>query len=133
MDQINDGEIEIIGPDIDTIAEGSAVPLAIWVEVAGRKMQSDFEPILERQIHHLLNGAEGLWHMGQRDIIWTRVSQGGFKKGLRLKHYGEILHANCFLIIRLSSIRSKVTMITDPAEVEKRVVVARQGVRRTQP
>ena len=38
-------------------------------------MQSDFEPILERQIHHLINGAEGIWHMGQRDIVWTRISK----------------------------------------------------------
>ncbi|MEI6421221.1 MAG: CO dehydrogenase/CO-methylating acetyl-CoA synthase complex subunit beta, partial [Lentisphaerota bacterium] len=69
LENINDGEIEIIGPDIDKAKEGEALPLAIWVEVAGRKMQSDFEPILERQIHHLVNGAEGIWHMGQRDII----------------------------------------------------------------
>jgi len=54
------------------------LPLAIWVEVAGRKMQPDFEPILERQIHHFINGAEGIWHMGQRDIVWTRISRTAF-------------------------------------------------------
>ncbi len=126
MEQINDGEVEIIGPDIDQVAEGTAMPLAIWVEVAGRKMQSDFEPILERQIHHLLNGAEGLWHMGQRDIIWTRVSKGGFKKGLRLRHYGDILHAKLLSEYPAIVDKVKVTMVTDPAEVEKRVVVARK-------
>ena len=93
MESITDGQIDVIGPDIDTVPAGTCLPLAIWVEVAGRKMQSDFEPILERQIHHLVNGAEGIWHMGQRDIIWTRVSKTGFAKGLRLRHYGEILHA----------------------------------------
>ncbi|MFZ4395846.1 MAG: CO dehydrogenase/CO-methylating acetyl-CoA synthase complex subunit beta, partial [Kiritimatiellia bacterium] len=82
LDQINDGDVEVIGPDIDQVPAGTALPLAIWVEVAGRKMQPDFEPILERQIHHLVNGAEGIWHMGQRDIVWTRVSKGGFAKGL---------------------------------------------------
>lgn len=87
LDEVNDGEIEIIGPDIDSVEEGSALPLAIWVEVAGRKMLSEFEPILERQIHHLINGAEGMWHMGQRDIIWTRISKSGFSRGLRLKDY----------------------------------------------
>jgi len=126
MGQINDGEIEIIGPDIDQVAEGTAMPLAIWVEAAGRKMQSDFEPILERQIHHLLNGAEGLWHMGQRDIIWTRISKNGFKKGLRLKHYGEILHAKLLSDYPAIVDKIKVTMITDSAEVEKRVAVARK-------
>ncbi|MHB9036244.1 MAG: acetyl-CoA decarbonylase/synthase complex subunit alpha/beta [Armatimonadota bacterium] len=93
LDQIEDGKIEVIGPDVDDIEPGTALPLAIWVEVAGRKMQSDFESILERQIHHLINGAEGVWHMGQRDIIWTRISIGAKERGFSIKHYGEILHA----------------------------------------
>jgi acetyl-CoA synthase len=126
LEDINDGEIEIIGPDIDTVQPGTALPLAIWVEVAGRKMQSDFEPILERQIHHLVNGAEGIWHMGQRDIVWTRVSKGGFAKGLRLRHYGEILHAKFLADYPAIVDKVKVTMITDPAEVEKRLAVARK-------
>lgn len=126
LDEINDGEIEIIGPDIDTVEEGTALPLAIWVEVAGRKMQQDFEPILERQIHHLLNGAEGIWHMGQRDIVWTRVSKEGFKKGLRLKHYGEILHAKLLSDYPAIVDKVKVTLMTDEKEVEKRVVIARK-------
>jgi len=46
LDEINDGQIEIIGKDIDEIEPGTALPLGIWVEVAGRKLQTDFEPIL---------------------------------------------------------------------------------------
>jgi len=122
-DEINDGDIEIIGPDID---EGGRLPLGIWVEVAGRKMQADFEPILERQIHHLLNGAEGLWHMGQRDIIWTRISKDGYNKGLRLKHYGEILHARFLADYPAIVDKVKVTLVTDQAEVEKRLETARK-------
>jgi acetyl-CoA synthase len=125
MDSINDGEIEIIGPDIDAVEEGTALPLAIWVEVAGRKMQADFEPILERQIHHLVNGAEGIWHMGQRDIVWTRVAKSGFARGLRLKHYGEILHAKFLSEYPAIVDKVKVTLITDSAEVERRIAVAR--------
>jgi acetyl-CoA synthase len=126
LDQIADGEIEVIGPDIDTVKPGSALPLAIWVEVAGRKMQSDFEPILERQIHHMVNGAEGIWHMGQRDIVWTRVSKNGFAKGLRLKHYGEIIHAKFLADYPAIVDKVKVTLVTDLAEVEKRLAVARK-------
>jgi acetyl-CoA synthase len=126
IDQINDGEIEIVGPDIDMVEPGSAMPLAIWVLVAGRKMQADFEPILERQVHHLINGAEGIWHMGQRDIVWTRVSKDGFEKGIRLKHYGEILHAKLLADYPAIVDKVKVTLITDPDEVEKRIVIARK-------
>jgi len=126
MDEIKGGQVEIVGPDIDEVDEGTALPLGIWVEVAGRKMQDDFEPILERQIHHLLNGAEGVWHMGQRDIVWTRVSKTAFSRGFRLRHYGDILIAK--LLSEYPSIVDKVnvTMITDEAEVEKRIEVARK-------
>ena len=126
LDQINDGEIEVIGPDIDSVEPGAALPLAIWVEVAGRKMQPDFEPILERQIHHLVNGAEGIWHMGQRDIVWTRVSKAGFAKGLRLRHYGEILHAKLLSDYPAIVDKVKVTLVTDAEEVQKRLAVARK-------
>lgn len=125
-DQIVDGEIEIIGKDIDEVPEGTALPLAIWVEVSGRKMQSDFEPILERQIHHMVNGAEGIWHMGQRDIVWTRVSKDGFAKGLRLKDYGEIIHAKFLSDYPAIVDKVKVTLVTDKDEVEKRLVIARK-------
>jgi len=70
MDEVKDGRIEVIGPDLTEAKEGGKMPLAIWVEVAGRKMQADFEPILERQFHRFLNEAQGIFHMGQRDIIW---------------------------------------------------------------
>jgi acetyl-CoA synthase len=125
LDDINDGEIEIVGPDIDSVEVGTALPLGIWVEVAGRKMQADFEPILERQIHHFLNGAAGIWHMGQRDIVWTRVSKEGFQKGLRLEHYGRILHAKLLGEYPALVDKVKVTLITEADEVERRIAVAR--------
>ena len=126
LGQLNDGEIQVIGPDLDQVEPGSALPLAIWVEAAGRKMQLDFEPILERQIHHLLNGAEGIWHMGQRDIIWTRVSRTGYARGLRLRHYGEILHAKLLSDYPAIVDKIRVTLITDAQEVQQRLVLARK-------
>jgi acetyl-CoA synthase len=84
----------LIGPDIDKLEKGKkSLPLAIIVEVAGRKMQKDFEPILERQIHRFINYAQGLMHIGQREMNWIRISQEAFNKGFRLKHIGIILHA----------------------------------------
>jgi acetyl-CoA synthase len=123
---IEDNDIQVVGPDIDQVEPGTVLPLAIWVEVAGRKMQTDFEPILERQIHHLVNGAEGIWHMGQRDIVWTRVSNDGFAKGLRLRHYGDILHAKFLADYPAIVDKVKVTLFTDKDEVEKRIKIARQ-------
>ncbi|MEQ4489954.1 MAG: acetyl-CoA decarbonylase/synthase complex subunit alpha/beta [Dehalococcoides mccartyi] len=93
MDDVTDGKIELFGQDIADVPEGSRLPLAIVVEAAGHKMNEDYEPILERQIHHLLNYAQGVMHIGQRDIAWLRVSKGAAAKGFSLKHIGSILHA----------------------------------------
>jgi len=93
MDEVDDGKIEVIGPDLADIPAGSRLPLAITVEVAGREMQDDYEPILERQIHHLINYAQGAMHIGQRDIAWIRVAKQAVEKGFRLSHIGTILHA----------------------------------------
>lgn len=91
---VQDANIELIGPDIDKLEEGrKSLPLAIIVEVYGRKMQKDFEPILERQIHRFMNYAMGIMHIGQRDMNWIRISNDAFNKGFRLKHIGIILHA----------------------------------------
>jgi acetyl-CoA synthase len=93
MDEVEDGKVEVIGPDVDGIQPPGQLPIAIRVEVAGRKMQEDFEPILERQIHHLINYAQGIMHIGQRDIAWIRVSKGAVAKGFKLADLGKILHA----------------------------------------
>lgn len=93
MSEVQDNKIEVIGPEIDEIEEGSAVPLAIVVDVAGRKMQEDFEPIVERQFHYFINGASGVWHMGQRDIIWVRISNDAKKAGFKFSHFGDIMRA----------------------------------------
>jgi len=93
MDEVEDGKIEVIGPEITDVAQGEAIPLAIVVEVAGREMQDDYEPILERQIHHLINYAQGVWHQGQRDTAWLRISNTAKEKGFKLYHIGSLLHA----------------------------------------
>jgi acetyl-CoA synthase len=129
LTEVEDGKIVVVGPEADGVEPGKALPLAIWVEVAGRKMQPDFEPILERQIHHLINGAEGIWHMGQRDIIWVRISKSAFERGFRIRHLGEILHARLLSDYPAIVDKVQVTLYTDPAEVEPRLVEARRVYR----
>ena len=93
MDEVEDGKIEAIGPEVTDAEAESALPLAIVVEVAGREMQEDYEPILERQIHHLINYAQGLFHQGQRDIAWLRIGKQAVEKGFKFYHIGSLLHA----------------------------------------
>jgi acetyl-CoA synthase len=93
MSEVEDGKIEVIGPELKDIPAKSRLPLAIFVEIAGRKLQEDFLPILERQIHHLINYAQGTMHIGQRDIAWIRIAKQAVEKGFTLKDMGTIIHA----------------------------------------
>jgi acetyl-CoA synthase len=92
MEEVQDGLVEVVGPDIKDIEQGHNLPLAILVEVAGREMQSDFEPILERQFHHLTNYIQGIMHMGQRNIMWIRIGKAAVEKGFSFAHIGKVLH-----------------------------------------
>ncbi len=129
LDEIENGKITVVGPDIDSVQPGSALPLGIWVEVAGRKMQTDFEPILERQIHHLINGGEGVWHMGQRDIAWLRISKAAQEKGFTIRHFGDIIHARFINDYPAIVDKVQVTFFTEKEEVERRITQVREVYR----
>jgi len=89
------------------------------IDVAGRKMQKDFESIMERQIHLFINEAMGIFHMGQRNIAWLRISKEAYQKGFRLKHFGTILHAEIHRAYGQIVDKVAVTVYTDPAGIEK--------------
>lgn len=128
LEDIEDGSVKIVGTEIDQLpADVRSLPLGIVVQVAGRKMQKDFEPILERQIHRFVNYAQGIMHIGQRDINWIRISKEAFAKGFRLKDIGVILHA--MLHQEFSAIVDKVavTLYTGKADVEKLLQQARKA------
>jgi len=125
-DTIEDGKIELVGPDIDTVAEGSRMPIGIVVDVYGRKMEEDFEPVLERRIHYFTNYGEGLWHVAQRDINWVRISKEAYAKGFRLKHIGEILYAKFKSEFSAIVDRIAVTIYSDEEKVLEMRNVARE-------
>ncbi|MDP2661945.1 MAG: acetyl-CoA decarbonylase/synthase complex subunit alpha/beta, partial [Dehalococcoidia bacterium] len=125
MDEVTDGKIVVDGPELDSFPENSNVPLAMLIEVAGRKMQKDFEPVLERQIHYFVNGAEGVQHIGQRDIAWVRISKASVKKGFKVKHLGDILHARLHGDFGAILDKIQVTLITDEAKVKELLKEAR--------
>jgi len=114
LDEVEDGKIEVIGPEISDVPKLGIkgppyiLPLAIVVKVAGVNMQSDFEAILERQFHHLINYAQGIMHIGQRNIMWLRISKQAVEKGFQFKHIGKILYAK---------LRQEFSAIVDKCEV----------------
>ncbi len=119
MKEIEDGKVEVIGPDVGDMEEGSTLPLGIYVQIAGREFQPDFEPILERQIHHLINYIQGVMHIGQRDISWIRISKAAVEKGFTLKDIGKVLHAKMHQDFGKVLDKVQVTLYTKKDDVDK--------------
>lgn len=128
LNEVEDGLVELKGPDIDALEKDKkTMPLAIVVEVAGRKMQKDFEPILERQLHRFINYAMGLMHIGQRDMNWIRISNDAFGRGFRLKHIGIILHAMLHQEYGAIVDKVQVKIYTDEPEVDNLLTDAKKA------
>jgi acetyl-CoA synthase len=116
--EIEDGKIEVLGPEIEDMEEGQAYPLGIVVEVSGRKFQEDFESVCERRIHEYISCANGIFHMGQRSIIWVRISKNAQAKGFKVKDFGEILVAKLHNDFSAIVDRVQVKIYTDPEKVK---------------
>jgi len=125
MNEIEDGQVDVIGPDIGDLKEGDTLPLGIFVQIAGREFQTDFEPIMERQIHHLINYIQGIMHIGQRDIAWVRVSKAAIDKGFTIKDIGVVLHAKFHQDFTKIVDKVQVTLYTDKKDVDKLTKTAR--------
>ncbi len=115
LHEIEDHKIEVIGPEMESFEAGSKINLAILIDVAGKNMQFDFEPVFERKIHNYVNCLEGVMHTGQRDLIRIRVSKAAFEAGFRIKHFGEFLYAKIKNDFDQVVDKCQVTLVTDPA------------------
>lgn len=124
-DEVVDGKVEVIGPTFDHIEPQGHMDMGIVVKVAGRQMQEDFEPVLERQIHYFINGASGIQHIGQRDIAWIRISNNAAEKGFKLEHFGKILHARYHSDFGAIVDKVQVTIITEPELLQQWLAKAR--------
>lgn len=119
MDEIEDGKIEIIGPDLPDLSEGTNTPFGLIIEVAGSEIEKDLEGVIERRLHEYVNFIEGFMHLNQRYDIQLRLSKKSYQKGFNsFKIFGEVL-------IRLYKSemsfieRMQVTFITDPSVVSE--------------
>ena len=125
LDEVVDGKVEVIGPSFEHVEPQGHMDMGIIVQVAGRQMQEDFEPVLERQIHYFINGASGIQHIGQRDIAWIRISNNAAEKGFKLEHFGKILHARYHSDFGAIVDKVQVTIITEPELLQQWLAKAR--------
>ena len=126
MDEVEDGKVTVVGPELSDVEAGTKLPMAILVEVAGREMQEDYEPILERQIHHLINYAQGVMHIGQRDIAWIRIGKSAVEKGFKIAHIGSLLHAKLHQDFGRIFDKLQVTIYTEEDKVKEIVARAKE-------
>ncbi|KUG21283.1 co dehydrogenase/acetyl-coa synthase subunit beta, acetyl-coa synthase [hydrocarbon metagenome] len=116
-EDIEQGAIHIIGPDLADLEEGKSYPFGILVEIAGSELEENLEGVIERRIHEYCNYIEGLMHLNQRYDIWIRISKKSFKKGFTsLRYIGQVmqeLFKNELPIIETIQI----TFFTDPERV----------------
>ena len=117
-DDIEDHKITIVGKDLDELEQGQTFALATYVQVAGAKMQPDFEPVIERKIHAWYNYMEGVMHTGQRNQIRVRVSKAAYEAGLRLTHFAEVLYNMIMDEFDIVVDKCQVTIITDTDKVQ---------------
>jgi acetyl-CoA synthase len=127
LDDVVDGKVEVVGPGFDTVEDQGSMDLGIVVKVAGRQMQEDFEPVLERQLHYFVNGASGIQHIGQRDITWIRLSTNAVDKGFDIEHLGKILHARFHADFGAIVDKVEVTLYTEPEKIEEWLDTAREA------
>ena len=125
MGEVTDGQIEVVGPEVEDMTEGEAYPLGIVVDVAGRNFQEDFESVLERRIHEYISCANGIFHMGQRAIIWVRISKDAHAKGFKIKDFGEILVAKIHNDFSAIVDRVSVKLYTDGEKIKAPLEEAR--------
>ncbi len=119
LDEVEDGKISIIGPDIKDMKEGSTNPLGIYIEVAGKEVEEELEGVIERRIHEYCNFIEGMMHVNQRYDIFLRLSKKSFQKGFNsFNVWGKVLQRLFKSELPIIE-KIQITFITDPAKVRE--------------
>ncbi len=124
MDQINDGKVTVIGPDLGEVKEGSTIPFGMIFKVGGEKIEKDLESIIERRNHALLSYISGLMHLNQRYDIWMRIGKSLKKKGVTswvqiFTPVIDLYKAEMPFIEKM-----EITIVTDPAKVKEELANA---------
>ena len=118
-EEIEDGKIIIVGPDLKDMEEGKSYNFGILVETSGSQLETDLEGVIERRIHEYCNFIEGFMHLNQRYDIWLRLNKKSFNKGLNsFEHIGKVLQRLFKSELPIIE-KIQITFITDPEKVKE--------------
>lgn len=116
-ENVKDRAVTLVGSDISK--EACGMSLGIIAEIYGHKMKSEYEAVIEKNIHRWLNAAEGISHTGGKDHIQIKISREAYDRGFRLAHLGEILCARIKSEYAAVAEKCSVTLVTDGKTVKE--------------
>jgi acetyl-CoA decarbonylase/synthase complex subunit beta len=123
MDEIEDGKVTIVGPDLKDMEEGKTYPWAMIFHVGGELVEPDLESVIERRVHDFINYCQGIMHLNQRYDVWMRISKDTAAKMDSFEPFGKAVMM--LFKTELPFIeKMQVTFYTDQAEVEKQMAEA---------
>jgi len=117
LENVEDGKVEVVGPDLSELKEGGSYALGIVILVAGPKLDVDLESVIERRVYLYSNYIEGVMRLNQRYDIWMRVSKSAFKKGLTSFKWVGLALQKLFKAEMPYIERMQTTFITDADKV----------------
>jgi len=119
MDEIEDGRMTVVGPDLPDLPEGTNTSFGMVIEVAGDEIEKDLEGVIERRLHEYVNFIEGFMHLNQRYDVQMRLSKKSYQKGFNsFKMFGEVLmrlYKSEMPFIK----KVQITFYTDPEKVKE--------------
>ena len=92
-ERIEDGRIEVIGPEIKDI-EGQSLPFGFWIRYYGKHLTTDYLDLLTRWTYFALEEGEGWMLLNTRDTIWLRLHKKYAHKH-DFKHLGQAMINLC--------------------------------------
>ena len=126
LDNVEDGKITVVGPDIKDLKLGGSYPFGIHIEVAGKQLEPELEGVIERRIHAYSNYIEGFMHLNQRYDIWIRLGKKSYERGVNsLQVIGKVLQRLFKSELPIIE-KIQITFITDPKKVEEMWVEAKK-------
>lgn len=73
--EVQDGRVEIVGPDINEVEPGTSLPFGWVIKMYGKDMREDYDEFFLRQIGDFLEHMEGIMAVNARSNQWVRIGK----------------------------------------------------------
>lgn len=92
-EKVDDGRVEVIGPEITELEEGTSRPFCFWLKFYGKDLVDEHLDTLTRFVYFVVELGEGWMLLNTRDTIWLRLNKESAPK-LSFRSMGEAMVGN---------------------------------------